>query len=145
MRRWRSEGRVLFWKVRVSAQRCRNSPPAKSSWPCSVFFSVFFFLEGGLMYSATTRPLLFFLSWTHLSLPLALCVIYVHRQLLDVRKLFPDVSPGSMSLLHVWRRRQRPAPPAAEQMFGCSSTSLKLQRSPGTTAAEDSFPAADRL
>lgn len=49
----------------------------------------------------------------------------------------------------VWRRRrrqrQRPAPPAAEQMFGCSSTFPKLKRSPVTTAAGESFPAADRL
>lgn len=67
------------------------------------------------MYSTTTRPLLFFLSWTHLPLPLTLRVIYVCRQLLDVRKLFPEVSPGFVSLPHVC------VAAAAAEAASCSS------------------------
>lgn len=143
MRRWRSEGRVLFWKVRVAALRCRNSPPAKSSRPALFFFFLFF--PGG-----APRPLLFFLSWTHLPLPLTLRVIYVPAAAGCEEAFSRSFSRFCVFAACVWRRRrrrqrQRPAPPAAEQMFGCSSTFPKLKRIPVTTAAGESFPAADRL
>lgn len=83
------------------SQLCAAETPLQLNHLCPLSFLSFFFFQGGLMYSTTTRPLLFFLSWTHLSLPLTLWVIYVCLQLLDVRKLFPEVSPGFVSLPHV--------------------------------------------
>lgn len=55
----------------VAAQCCRNSPPAKSSWPCSVFFP--FFWGGG---SCIRQLLALFCSSSpgHTSHSLSLCV-----------------------------------------------------------------------
>lgn len=82
-------GRALFWKV-GAFQNCAAETPLQLIILALV---IFFF-----MYWTTTCPLLSFLSWTHLSLPLTLCAIYVCRQLLDVRKLSYGVSRGFVSL-----------------------------------------------